>query len=180
MSVVIICEKPSQAGVYAAALGAAERKEGFFSGNGYIVAWCYGHLLELAAPDLYDEKYRKWNYADLPIVPEVWLHVPVKGKAAQLKILQGLLNRPDVEYVVNACDAGREGEIIFRLVYEYAHCPKPVKRLWLSSMTDAAVREGFASLKGAAEYDGLYAAAGCREKADWLCGISLTRGFSIV
>jgi DNA topoisomerase-3 len=177
---LVICEKPSQAQGYAAVLGADKRGEGCFTGNGYIVAYCYGHLLGLAAPEVYDEKLAKWRYADLPIVPQTWKHVPAKDKAAQLKILKELLNRPDVDCVINAADAGREGENIFRTVYHYAKCKKPVKRLWISSMEDAAVKGGFTNLKDGAEYDGLYAAASCREKADWICGISCTRLFSIL
>jgi DNA topoisomerase-3 len=180
MQKIVLCEKPSQAQAYSAVLGAAKRENGFFIGGGYIAAWCYGHLLELAAPDVYDERYKKWRYGDLPIVPEVWKHVPAKGKSAQLEILKELMNRADVMEIINACDAGREGENIFRLVYEYAKCKKPIKRLWISSMEDAAVRKGFANLKDGAEYDDLYAAASCRERADWLCGISLTRAVSIV
>jgi DNA topoisomerase-3 len=177
---LVICEKPSQAQGYAAVLGANERKDGFFIGNGYIAAYCFGHLLELAAPDVYDEKYAKWRYADLPIVPKAWKHIPAKDKAAQLKILKELMNRSDVDCVINGCDAGREGENIFRTVYAYAKRRKPVKRLWISSMEDAAVKDGFANLKDGAEYDGLYDAASCREKADWICGISCTRLFSIL
>ncbi|MDR1668916.1 MAG: DNA topoisomerase III [Oscillospiraceae bacterium] len=180
MPKLVICEKPRQAQAYAAVLGAKERGDSFFHGNGYIVAYCFGHLLELAPPQFYGEQYAKWRYADLPIVPQTWKHVPAKDKAAQLKILTELLNRPDVEYVVNACDAGREGENIFRLVYEHAKCKKPVQRLWISSMEDAAVKDGFTNLKNGADYDSLFAAASCREKADWLCGISCTRLFSIL
>ena len=180
MSVLVIAEKPSVSRSLAAVLGASQKRDGYFEGGGYISAYCFGHLLELAAPQAYGENYAKWRYADLPIVPQAWKHVPAKDKVAQLKILKELLNRPDVEYVVNACDAGREGELIFRLVYEYAKCKKPVKRLWISSMEDAAIKDGFANLRDGAEYDGLYAAASCREKADWLCGISCTRLFSIL
>jgi DNA topoisomerase-3 len=176
---LVITEKPSQAKSYAAVLGAKERGNGFLMGGGTIVTWCFGHLLELAAPDTYDERYKKWNYADLPIIPQEWLHIPAKEKSAQLQIVAGLMNRADVTEVVNACDAGREGELIFRLVYEYAKCTKPIKRLWISSMEDAAVRDGFANLKNGAEYDNLCAAAKCREQADWLVGISATRLFSV-
>jgi DNA topoisomerase-3 len=178
--ILVLCEKPSQAQAYSAVLGAAKRENGFFIGGGYIVAWCFGHLLELAAPDIYDERYKKWRYGDLPIVPEVWKHIPAKDKAEQLEIICSLMNRADVAEVVNACDAGREGENIFRLVYEHAKCKKPIKRLWISSMEDAAVRDGFANLKDGAEYDNLCAAAKCREQADWLVGISATRLFSIL
>jgi len=180
MSVLVLCEKPSQAQAYAAVLGANERKDGFFIGSGYIVAYCFGHLLELAAPDAYGEQYTKWRYADLPIVPQKWLHTPSKDKAVQLKILKELMNRADVEYIVNACDAGREGELIFRLVYEYAKAKKSLKRLWISSMEDSAIKAGFDSLKDGMEYDNLYAAAACRERADWCVGLNCTRLFSVL
>ena len=159
---LVISEKPSVAASIAAVLGANARKEGYFEGGGYIVSYCYGHLLELAPPDFYNEKYAKWRYEDLPIVPQKWIHTPLKDKSAQLKILKDLMNRADVDCVVNACDSGREGEIIFRNVYEYAKCHAPIKRLWISSMEDAAIREGFANLKDGVEYDNLYAAASCR------------------
>jgi DNA topoisomerase-3 len=177
---LVIAEKPSQAKNYADALGANNRLAVCYEGGGYIVSYCFGHLLELAAPDVYDEKYAKWRYEDLPIIPQTWKHVPYKDKAAQLKILKDLMSRADVEYVVNACDAGREGELIFRLVYEYAKSKLPIKRLWISSMEDAAIREGFANLKDGAEYDSLCAVAKCREQADWAVGISATRLFSIL
>jgi DNA topoisomerase-3 len=170
MSILVITEKPSQAAAYAAVLGADKRESGFFSGNNYIVAYCFGHLLELAAPDVYSERFKKWRYADLPIVPEIWLHVPIKEKAEQLKIICALMNRADVTEVINACDAGREGQLIFALVHEYAECRKLTKRLWVSSMEDAAVRDGFTNLKDGAEYGNLCAAAKCREQADWEVG----------
>jgi DNA topoisomerase-3 len=163
---LVIAEKPSQGKTYANVIGASTRKDGYLEGNGYIVSWCFGHLLELAPPDAYDEKYAKWRYEDLPIVPEKWKHVTSKDKAAQLKTLKELMNRADVDCVINACDAGREGELIFRLVYEYAKCKKPTKRLWISSMEDSAIKTGFANLKDGAEYDNLYHAAACREQAD--------------
>jgi DNA topoisomerase-3 len=162
-----------------AVLGANKRENGFFIGNSYIVSYCFGHLLELAAPDAYGEQYKKWNYTDLPIIPDKWKHVPTKDKAAQLKILKDLLNRADVEYVVNACDAGREGELIFRLVYESAKSKLLIKRLWIQSMEDAAIQAGFANLQDGAAYDTLYHAAACREQADWIVGISATRLFSV-
>ena len=149
-SKLVVCEKPSVSAAIAAVLGAKERGDGFFHGNGYIVSWCFGHLLELAPPDAYDEKYAKWRYGDLPIIPPKWKHNPVKDKAAQLKKLKELMNRNDVDCVINGCDAGREGENIFRLVYEYAKCKKPLKRLWISSMEDAAIKAGFDSLKDGA------------------------------
>jgi DNA topoisomerase-3 len=177
---LVICEKPGQAGAYATILGANERKSGFFIGNGYIVTYCFGHLLKLAAPDAYGERYKKWRHEDLPIVPQQWIHVPAKDKAAQLKIIKDLLNRADVDCVVNGCDAGREGQLIFGLLYEYAKSKLPVKRLWISSMEPAAIRAGFDALKDGAEYDGLFAAASCREKADWTVGISATRLVSLL
>jgi DNA topoisomerase-3 len=177
---LIITEKPSQAAAYAAVLGADKRESVFYSGNGYIIAWCYGHLLDLAAPDAYDERFKKWNYADLPIIPQEWIHAPAKGKAEQLKVVCFLMNRADVTEVINACDAGREGQLIFSLVYEYAKCRKVVKRLWISSMEDAAVKDGFANLKDGAEYDNLRDAAKCREQADWEVGIGMSRLFSIL
>ena len=178
MSKLVICEKYSQAQGYSAVLGANDRNDGFFTGNGYIVAYCVGHLLELAAPEVYDEKYAKWRYADLPIIPDKWLHTPLKSKISQLKILKDLMNRADVDCVINACDAGREGELIFRLVYEYAKCNKKIFRAWLSSMEDSAIKAAFDNLKDGADYNKLYAAASCRERADWCVGVSATRAFS--
>ncbi|GHV11336.1 DNA topoisomerase [Clostridia bacterium] len=180
MSNLIICEKPSVAASVAAVLGADKKRSGYLEGNGYIVSYCFGHLLELAAPDVYGEQYKKWRYEDLPIVPDVWKHTPAKDKAAQLKILKELMNSDGIDCVVNACDAGREGELIFRLVYEYAKCRKKIKRLWISSMEDAAIRDGFANLKDGAEYDNLCNAAKCREQADWAVGISATRLFTVL
>ncbi|GHV12274.1 DNA topoisomerase [Clostridia bacterium] len=148
-------------------------------GSGYIISYCFGHLLELAPPDAYGQ-YKKWRYEDLPIVPDVWKHTPAKDKAAQLKILKELMNSDGVDYVVNACDAGREGELIFRLVYEYAKCRKKIKRLWIQNLEDSAIRNGFANLKDGAEYDNLCAAAKCREQADWTVGISATRLFTVL
>jgi DNA topoisomerase-3 len=186
MNQLIICEKPSVARSIADVLGANKKQDGYIDGNGFLVAWCFGHLLELAAPDAYGEQFKKWRYEDLPIIPRAdrlsqeWKHNPSKDKAAQLKILKDLMNRSDVECVVNAADAGREGELIFRLTYEYAKCRKPIKRLWISSMEDAAIRNGFANLKDGADYDSLCAAAKCREQADWLVGINATRLFSVL
>jgi len=174
----VIAEKPSVAKSIAAVLGANERKGGFFIGNGYIVSYCAGHLVELAPPDTYDEKYAKWRFSDLPIIPDKWKHVPARGKEAQLATVKKLMNRPDVECVINACDAGREGENIFRHVYHYADCTKQVYRLWIASLESAAIQAGFDNLKDGAEYDNLYAAAYCRERADWLVGLNSTRAFS--
>ena len=175
---LVICEKPSVAKSISAVLHATKRKDGFFIGNGYIVSNCAGHLLELAPPDAYDKRYAKWRFSDLPIIPDKWQHIPIKGKEAQLKILKELMNRPDVEYVINACDAGREGENIFRHVYHYANCTKKVYRLWIASLESAAIQAGFNNLKDGAEYDTLYDAAYCRERADWLVGLNSTRAFS--
>lgn len=177
---LVIAEKPSVARSIAAVLNASQRQNGFVQGNGYIVSWCAGHLLELAAPEEYSEQYAKWRYADLPIIPGEWRHIASKDKAAQLKIVAGLMKRADVERVINACDAGREGELIFRHVYEHAKCKKPIMRLWISSMEDAAIRAGFDNLKNGAAYDNLHAAASCRERADWLVGLNATRLFSVL
>ena len=174
----VIAEKQSVAKSISTVLHATERKGGFFIGNGYIVSYCAGHLVELAPPEAYDEKYAKWRFADLPIIPSKWKHVPAKGKEAQLSILKELMNRPDVECVINACDAGREGENIFRHVYNYAGCAKKVYRLWIASLESVAIQAGFDNLKDGAEYDHLYAAAYCRERADWLVGLNSTRAFS--
>ena len=174
---LVICEKPSVATSIAAVLNTNERKSGFFIGNGYIVTWCFGHLLGLAPPDAYGN-YAKWRYEDLPIIPEKWLHIPAKGKEAQLSIIKELMNRSDVDSVINACDSGREGELIFREVYEYAGCNKKTLRLWISSMEEAAIKAGFDNLKDGRVYDNLYAAAFCREREDWLVGLNCTRAFS--
>ncbi|MDR3278049.1 MAG: DNA topoisomerase III, partial [Oscillospiraceae bacterium] len=164
---LIIAEKPSAAASISAVLGCSDRKDGFFIGGGWIVSWCYGHLVELAAPGAYGEAYKRWNRAALPILPETWKYAASKGRKKQLDALRALMNRADVNTVVNACDAGREGELIFRLVYDYCKCKKPVQRLWINSMEDAAIREGFAKLRPGAEYDNLCRAALCRSQADW-------------
>ncbi|GHV47673.1 DNA topoisomerase [Clostridia bacterium] len=181
---LIISEKPSLGIAIAKALGiTAKPKGGFIETNsetGYLISWCAGHLLELAAPNFYDEKYAKWRYEDLPIVPEKWQYVPAKDKVTQLEILVNLMNRPDVDSVINACDAGREGELIFRHVYNYAKCNKPVFRLWISSMEEYAIKKGFDDLKDGAEYDKLCKAALCREQADWLVGLNASRLFSVL
>lgn len=154
------------------------RQDGYLEGNGYLVSWCVGHLVELAPPSAYGEQYVKWNIADLPILPEKWQYLVSASTKKQFGILKKLMHRADVNTVVNSCDAGREGELIFRLVYEQAGCKKPVSRLWLSSMEDSAVRAGFANLKPSTEYDALYQAALCRERADWMVGINCSRLFS--
>ena len=171
-------EKPSVAISYAKILGVHGRQDGYLEGNGYLVSWCVGHLVELAPPSAYGEQYVKWNIADLPILPEKWQYLASASTKKQFGILKKLMHRADVNTVVNSCDAGREGELIFRLVYEQAGCKKPVSRLWLSSMEDSAVRAGFANLKPSTEYDALYQAALCRERADWMVGINCSRLFS--
>ena len=170
-------EKPSVAISYAKILGVHGRQDGYLEGNGYLVSWCVGHLVELAPPSAYGEQYVKWNIADLPILPEKWQYLVSASTKKQFGILKKLMHRADVNTVVNGCDAGREGELIFRLVYEQAGCKKPVSRLWLSSMEDSAVRAGFANLKPSTEYDALYQAALCRERADWMVGINCSRLF---
>lgn len=177
---LIITEKPSVARAIAAALGANVRGDGCIHGNSLIVSWCYGHLIELATPTAYDEKLGKWRREDLPILPEPWKISVMRDKRTQFEILRGLMQRKDVGEVINACDAGREGELIFRLVYEKAGCTKPMKRLWLSSMEPDEIRKAYANLRPGAEYDNLYAAALCRAKADWLVGMNATRLMSLV
>ena len=176
----MIAEKPSVAMSLAAVLGATERKDGYLEGSGYLVSWCVGHLLELAQPETYKEQYAKWRYEDLPILPENWKYEVPKDKKTQLALLCRLMKDKRVDSVVCATDAGREGELIFRLVYEYAGCNKPMERLWISSMEDAAIREGFDHLRPGSDYDKLYDAAVCRAGADWLIGINATRLFSIL
>ena len=177
---LVIAEKPSVGMSIAAVLGLKDRKDGYVEGNDYIVSWGFGHLAELANADTYDEKYAKWNYNDLPIVPANWKYKIPKDKYNQFATLKHLMHREDVTAVINACDAGREGELIFRNIYNMAGCVKPIYRLWISSMEDSAIRQGFAKLKDGKEYDNLYAAARCREWADWLVGINATRLFSVL
>ena len=177
---LVICEKPSVAKSIASALGVTSRADGCFEGNGLIVSWCVGHLVSPMDAAGYDPNYKKWRYDDLPILPESFRYVLVKDKADAFHNLKRLMNREDVTELVNACDAGREGELIFRLVYEMAGCQKPFSRLWISSMEDAAIREGFNDLRPGAEYDPLYQSALCRQKADWLIGINATRLFSVL
>ena len=175
---LIVAEKPSVAVSYAKVLGATNRQDGYLEGNGYLVSWCVGHLVELAPPNVYDAKYVKWSIADLPILPQKWQYLVSASTKKQFGILQKLMHRPDVDSIVNSCDSGREGELIFRLVYQQAGCKKPFSRLWLSSMEETAIREGFAHLKPSTEYDALYNAALCRERADWMVGINASRLFS--
>ncbi len=177
---LIIAEKPSVAKSIASALGVKSGADGSFQGNGYIVSWCVGHLVSPMDAAGYNENFKKWRYDDLPILPEPFRYVIAPGKEAAFENLRTLMNRPDVDTVVNACDAGREGELIFRLVYEMTGCSKPIERLWISSMEDSAIREGMNDLRPGAEYDALYQSALCRQKADWLVGINATRLFSVL
>lgn len=177
---LVIAEKPSVAMALAAVLGANEKKDGYLEGGGYLVSWCVGHLLELAQPEAYGEQYARWRYGDLPILPDEWKYEVPKDKKKQLDLLCRLMKDKRVDSVVCATDAGREGELIFRLVYEYAGCRKPMERLWISSMEDAAIRDGFEHLRPGKDYDRLYDAAVCRAGADWLVGINATRLFSVL
>ena len=177
---LIICEKPSVAKTVAAALGASEQKNGYIQGDDLLVSWCVGHLVSMADAGSYDERFKKWQYEDLPILPEEWKYTLTPGKEKQFSVLQELMRRADVTELVNGCDAGREGELIFRFVYEQAGCEKPVKRLWISSMEDSAIREGYAAMRDSKEYDALYQSALCRARADWLIGINATRLFSVL
>ena len=177
---LVIAENPSVARSIAAVIGASEKQTGYWQGGGYLVSWCIGHLVSFAEAGQYDEKYCKWRYEDLPILPQPWQFIVPDEKKPQFEVLRALLNRPDVDSVTAATDAGREGELIFRLVYQMAGCTKPVKRLWISSMEDAAIREGFANLRPDSDYDALYQSALCRAKADWLVGINATRLFSVL
>ena len=177
---LVITEKPSVAKSIASALGVTSRADGYFEGGGWLISWCIGHLVGLADSAAYDDRYKKWRYEDLPILPDPFRYVVSEEKAAQFHILCSLMERPDVTKLVNACDAGREGELIFRLVYEAAGCSKPFSHLWISSMEDAAIREGFADLRPGADYNPLYQSALCRQKADWLIGINASRLFSVL
>ena len=175
---LVVCEKPSVAQSISKVLGATKRGDGFLEGGGYIVSWCVGHLVELAQPESYEERYAKWRKEDLPILPHSWKYQVTAATKKQFSVLKKLMSRSDVESLVCATDAGREGELIFRLVYHQCECKKPFERLWISSMEDTAIREGFANLKPGIEYDALYEAALCRERADWIVGINATRLFS--
>ena len=178
--ILVVTEKPSVAQSIAKVIGAVEKQDGYLEGNGYLVSWCVGHLVELVAADSYDPRYSKWTIEDLPILPKPWKFTVTKETKAQFDTLKKLMMRTDVEELIEATDAGREGELIFRLVYEQAGCRKPFKRLWISSMEDAAVRKGFAELRPGSDYDRLYQAALCRAKADWLVGINGTRLFTVL
>ena len=180
MSKLIIAEKPSVAKSIASTLGASSRADGFYEGSGLIVSWCVGHLVSPLDAGGYDERFKKWRYEDLPILPEPFRYAPIPGKEAALDNVKRLMAREDVTEIVNACDAGREGELIFRLVYELSGCRKPILRLWISSMEDSAIREGFSELRPGADYEALYQSALCRQRADWLVGINATRLFSVL
>ena len=175
---LIIAEKPSVAKSLANVIGAYQEKKGYLEGRECIVSWCLGHLAEYAFPESYGEKYAEWNFDDLPIIPSPWKLSVTKDKVQQYTVLKELMCRQDIDYVINACDAGREGELIFRRVYDLSKCKMPVMRLWISSMEDAAIREGFRSMKPGREYDNLAAASVCRAKADWLLGINESRAFT--
>ena len=175
---LVIAEKPSVAQSLAKNLSAYQREDGYLEGNSCIVSWCLGHLAEYAPPEIYDEKYEKWQFEDLPIIPEVWKVQVSEDKKKQFEVLCSLMNREDVAYLVNGCDAGREGELIFKRVYDLAGCQKPVKRLWISSMEDEAIQKGFQTLKDGKEYAGLCNAAVCRAQADWLIGMNATRAYT--
>lgn len=177
---LVIAEKPSVARSIAAVMGATQKQNGYMEGNGYLVSWCIGHLVSFADAGRYDERFKKWRYEDLPIIPEPWQYIIPDEKKQQFETIRELANRPDVESLVCATDAGREGELIFRFVYQMAGCQKPFSRLWISSMEDSAIREGFQNLKPGADYDALYQSALCRSKADWLIGINATRLFSVL
>lgn len=177
---LIIAEKPLVAFAIAKALNIRGSRDGYIENRDFVISWCVGHLVALAEPSVYDEKYTKWNYADLPIIPAEFQYKIYGGKQKQFKVVKSLMNRKDVTEVINACDAGREGELIFRLVYNQANCRKPVKRLWISSMEESAIREGFENLKDGSAYDNLYQSALCRLWADWLVGINATRLFPLL
>ena len=177
---LVIAEKPTVARSIAGVIGATEKHDGYLQGNGYLVSWCIGHLVSFADAGRYDERFKKWRYEDLPILPETWQYIIPDEKKQQFDILRSLMERPDVTGLICATDAGREGELIFRFVYQMAGCKKPFKRLWISSMEDSAIRDGFTHLKPGTDYDPLYQSALCRAKADWLVGINATRLFSVL
>ncbi|HGR7563998.1 TPA: DNA topoisomerase 3 [Streptococcus pneumoniae] len=175
---LVIAEKPSVAISIAKAIGATKKKDGYYEGNGYKVSWCVGHLIQMANPDSYDEKYAKWNMADLPIIPREYKYEVAKATKKQFNIIKKLMNDKEIDMVINACDAGREGEAIFRLVYNEAKCKKKMKRLWISSMEDSAIKEGFDNLKDGKDYDNLFESAQARAIADWLVGMNISRLYS--
>ena len=175
---LVIAEKPSVAISIAKVIGANKKKDGYYEGNGYRVSWCVGHLIQMANPDAYDEKYAKWNMADLPIIPKEYKYEVAKATKKQFNILKKLMNDKEVDTVINACDAGREGESIFRLVYNQVNCKKKMKRLWISSMEDSAIKEGFDNLTDGKDYDNLFESAQARAIADWLVGMNISRLYS--
>ena len=177
---LVVTEKPSVAQAIAHVIGAGERKDGYMEGNGYLVSWCIGHLVELVQPDAYSDAWKKWSYESLPMIPEEWQTEIKSGTAAQYKVLKNLMHDSRIDTVVEATDAGREGELIFRLVYDQAGCDKPIKRLWISSMEESAIREGFENLRPGSDYDNLYHSALCRQRADWLVGLNGTRLFTVL
>lgn len=177
---LVLAEKPSVAQTIAKVIGANNKYNGYLEGNGYIVSWCVGHLVELSQPEAYNEKYSKWNYNDLPILPEQWQYKIAPATKKQFVVVKNLMKRDDIESIICATDAGREGELIFRLVYNKCGCKKSVERLWISSMEDMDIKQGFENLKSSTEYDALYQAALCRERADWIVGINATRLFSVL
>ena len=176
--ILVIAEKPSVAISIAKVIGVNKKKDGYYEGNGYRVSWCVGHLIQMANPDAYDEKYAKWNMADLPIIPSDYKYEVAKATKKQFNILKKLMNDKEVDTVINACDAGREGESIFRLVYNQVNCKKKMKRLWISSMEDSAIKEGFDNLKDGKDYDNLFESAQARAVADWLVGMNISRLYS--
>jgi len=175
---LVIAEKPSVAISIAKVIGATKKKDGYYEGNGYRISWCIGHLIQMASPDSYDEKYAKWNMTDLPIIPKEYMYEVAKSTKKQFAILKKLMNDKEIDTVINACDAGREGESIFRLVYNEAKCKKKMKRLWISSMEDSAIKEGFDHLKDGKDYDNLFESAQARAIADWLVGMNISRLYS--
>ncbi|MEG2987490.1 MAG: DNA topoisomerase, partial [Lachnospiraceae bacterium] len=177
---LVIAEKPSVAKSIAEVLGAAEKKDGYIEGSGYLVSWCIGHLIELVSADTYREEWKKWSYETLPIIPSPWQYGVKTATRKQYQVIKKLLQSNDISEVICATDAGREGELIFRLVYEHVKCQKPIKRLWISSMEESAIRLGFHDLKEGREYDRLYQSALCRSQADWLVGINATRLFTVL
>jgi len=175
---LVIAEKPSVAISIAKVIGATKKKDGYYEGNGYRISWCIGHLIQMANPDSYDEKYAKWNMTDLPIIPKEYMYEVAKSTKKQFAILKKLMNDKEIDTVINACDAGREGESIFRLVYNQVNCKKKMKRLWISSMEDSAIKEGFDNLKDGKDYDNLFESAQARAIADWLVGMNVSRLYS--
>lgn len=176
--ILVIAEKPSVAISIAKVIGATKKKDGYYEGNGYKVSWCVGHLIQMANPDAYDEKYAKWNISDLPIIPKQYKFEVAKATKKQFNILKKLMNDKEIDTVINVCDAGREGESIFRLVYNEAKCKKKMQRLWISSMEDSAIKEGFSNLKNGKDYDKLFESAQARAIADWLVGMNISRLYS--